>query len=47
MNRVLWKPFELADERIWSIVPNTLKVDNPAGCVFNASLDLKYLYDNL
>jgi hypothetical protein len=47
MNRVLWKPFELADERIWSIVPNTLKVENPAGCVFNASLDLKYLYDNL
>lgn len=44
-NRILWKPFEIGKNYIWSVVPNTLKVDNPAGCVFTASLDLKYLYE--
>ena len=47
MNKVQWKPFEIGTNRIWSIVPNTLKVVNPAGCLFEASLDLKFLYNTV
>lgn len=46
-NKVMWKPFEIAQNRIWTVVPNTLKVVNPAGCVFEASLDLKFLYNTI
>lgn len=45
LGQVRWKPFEIAQTRIWQIIPNSLKVSNIAGCVFKASLDLKYLYD--
>lgn len=47
MNKVEWKPFEINQNRIWSIVPNTLKVVNPAGCLFEASIDLKFLYNTV
>lgn len=45
MVHVRWKPFEMPQARIWRIVKNTLKVDNIAGSIFNASLNLEYLYD--
>ena len=45
LNKVEWKPFEINQNRIWAVVPNTLKVGNPAGCVFEASMDLKFLYN--
>ena len=45
LNKVEWKPFEINQNRVWSVIPNTLKVSNPAGNVFEASLDLKFLYN--
>lgn len=47
LNKVEWKPFEINQNRIWTVVPNTLKVVNPAGNVFEASLDLKFLYNTV
>lgn len=47
MNKIQWKPFEIGQNRIWTVIPNTLKVNNPAGCVFEASMDLKFLYNTV
>ena len=44
LNHVRWKPFELPTTRIWEVVPYSLRVNNPAGCIFEAQLQLKYLY---
>lgn len=44
LNHVRWKPFEIPVTRIWEVVPNSLKVRNPAGCIFEAEIKLKYLY---
>lgn len=45
MLEVRYKPFELEETRIWRIMPSTLKVSQVAGSIFNASLSLKFLYD--
>ncbi len=41
---VRWKPFEIAQTRIWRVVENSLSVKNVSGCNFTASLDLEFLY---
>lgn len=44
-NVVRWKPFDIAQTRIWRIVPNSFKQTNTAGTIFEASLSLEYLYN--
>lgn len=44
-NMVRWKPFDIAQTRIWRIVPNSFKQTNTAGTIFEASLNLEYLYN--
>ena len=44
MVNVRYKPFELDGTRIWRVMPNTLKITQVAGKIFNASMSLKYLY---
>ena len=45
IGEVSWQPFELAESRIWEIVPNSWKQTNPSGCIFDVSIDLRYLYN--
>lgn len=45
VNKVRWKPFEIAQTRIWRVVENSLKVKNTAGNIFSASFDLEFLYN--
>lgn len=44
LGQVRWRPFEFPENRIWEIVPNSLKRSNPAGCIFNVSIKLRLLY---
>lgn len=44
-NMVRWKPFDISQTRIWRIVPNSFKQTNTAGTIFEASLNLEYLYN--
>lgn len=45
VNKVRWKPFEIAQTRIWRVVANSLKVTNTAGNIFTASMNLEFLYN--
>ena len=45
MNKVRWQPFEINTSRIWEVVPDSLKISNPAGCIFEAKLKLRLLYN--
>lgn len=45
INKVRWKPFEIAQTRIWRVVANSLKVTNTAGNIFTASMNLEFLYN--
>ena len=45
INKVRWKPFDIAETRIWRIVANSYKEANTAGTIFEASLSLEYLYN--
>lgn len=45
INKVRWKPFEIAETRIWRVMQDSLKVSNTAGTIFSASLNLEFLYN--
>lgn len=45
LGRTRWKPFELEGTRIWEVIPNSLKVKQTAGNIFEVSMNLNYLYD--
>lgn len=44
-NEVRWKPFDIAQTRIWRIVDNSYKENNVAGTIFEASFSLEFLYN--
>ena len=45
IEEVVWQPFEIATSRVWEIVPSSWKQSNPAGSIFDVSIDLRYLYN--
>lgn len=45
LGRVRWTPFEISTPRIWEVIPNSLTIKQVAGCIFSASLSLKFLYN--
>lgn len=42
---ITWQPFELQQDRVWKIKANSWKQKNRAGCVFDVSFQLVYLYN--
>ncbi len=42
---IAWRPFELQQDRVWRIKSNSWKQKNRAGCVFDVSFQLVYLYN--
>lgn len=44
LGRVSWRPFEFSSNRIWEIVPDSLKRKNVAGCIFEVTISLTLLY---
>lgn len=45
LGEVEWKPFEIDTTRIWKIVRDSWRQSNTAGCIFDVSFELKYLYN--
>ena len=45
LTTVEWNPVEIGVDRIWEIIPNSFKQNNPAGCIFEVSFKLKFLYN--
>ncbi len=45
LNQIRWKPFEYENTIIWRIIPSSLKRSNRAGCIFDVSMDIEFLYE--